>query len=345
MKKVLFVVMVMLLTQCTNKTDNPVSTINPMFQEIVDSLSREIIFNESSLINCYCLILEDDGRCSALVNLDTTSAAGRQIMVPDTIASQERLYAGNLWQMVSLMGLFTKYPDLTPSTMIPNNDHLPGWPGKISYRYDDAEEISVKNSIQRGGDSYAVCFLSYLCYLRDDPAIVMYREFESLFPTCISNLSARQDYPEALQTLYKVASGYSYQVDAQDLAFFYHTLFIGGTGRRPYINIHEPGERVTICSKSVADSLLSITIDTTYLATIPVSKRSSTIVLAPGDSEEGTPPICQRCFVGSFNLGEKPVTIFCKTDYPAEPKESFPRPSPAEKLFREIAEFMIETKN
>lgn len=344
MKNVLFlaVIVVLLLTQCTDKTDNPVSTIKPMLQENVDSFSRKV-FSEDSLCKCYCLVLEDDGRCSALVYQDSTSIEQIPI-VPDTIASQERVYGGNLWQIVTILTLLNKYPDLTPSTMIPSNDHhLPGLPGKISYRYDDTEEISIKKSIQRGGDSYAVCFLSYFCYLRDDPSIVMYREFERLFPSCISNLSARQDYPEALRNLYKVASGYSYQVDPQDLAFFYHTLFVGGTGRRPYINLKMPGEALTICSKAVADSLLTITIDTTYLATIPVSKRSSTIVL-PEDSEEEIPPICQRCFVGSFTLGEKAETIFCMTDYPSEPKGSFPRPSPAEKLFKQIATTMIENE-
>lgn len=324
MKRLFFLAIFALsLTGCKASDENNTSTaLNPAaLQQVVDSLAQATLVREG-LLNCYAIILQGDGCCVAVAKTDS-------------IVSDKKIYPGSLWSIVSAALLMERF-GFTPSMAIPDRGYVPGWPGKLGRSTSDS--ISIKDGLQRG-DPYTICFLSYLGYVLEDPAITLYREYSCLFDADLE-LSAEQSYPQCLVNLYRSVTGTTMRVSPGNIAAAFHALYTGGTSRQPYLR--EPGETIRLCSRQVSDSLKSILIDTAYCIT-PVCKRSSSIDYIDEDSQT---LISQRCFVGSFTLGG-PVTIFCyvaQSQYPADSKESFPRPSPAEKLFREITEFMIETK-
>lgn len=310
--------------------------INQEVQRTVDSLARDV-FRREELHQCFAIVLENDGHCCAMVCLDTASI-NKVPTIPDTIASTEQIYGGNLFQPISLMEMMSLNLDyFSPSTMVyTNHGQLPGVRHRVTYNYDNPKDslISVKEGLLRGGDNFIISMLSYIFSQLENPALI-YREFDYLFPGNDCSLSARQDYPEALPNFYMAVSGYAHKVYPHQLAGVYHGIFMGGECQRPYIE--RKGEELIICEKAVADSVLSILLDSTFMS-VPVAKRSSSVFVS---TEEDETQIAQRCFVGSFmdNNGS-PRTILCLTSYP-ERRGTFPRASPAEFLFKKIAESLL----
>lgn len=235
-------------------------TIDDGLQIKVDSLATHLLEKLPEVQTVYTVVLEGDGAVRALVYKEKHN--NNIVSHQDSLEKGERIYHGIIQAPINLMLMQNDGIFLSLAQKIPTNNGMI-WPMEqndsciVNYETNESDTLITIRTGMAMGSKYVICALADHYYWHFPGE--MYYKLMDLFPDCDPGLPAGfHSRRRELHYAQIVATGNCYRIAPLDIASVYHAIASGGFSKKPYCYLDDAENGIEICSKSIADSLLTL---------------------------------------------------------------------------------------